>query len=110
MNYIRSKKYDAPELQAKIMEPNPIKLAEELLEGNQIPKDAVVCDLGSGQGLTSVFIAKEYGFTVFAADLWSNPEENQAFFDEMNIPREKLIPVKADAEKLPFEKIFLTPS
>lgn len=106
MNYIRSKKYDAPELQAKIMGPNPIKLAEELLEDNQIPKDAVVCDLGSGQGLTSVFIAKEYGFKVFAADLWSNPEENQAFFDEMNIPREKLIPVKADAEKLPFEKNF----
>ena len=31
MNYILSRKYDAPELQAKIMGPNPIKLEEELL-------------------------------------------------------------------------------
>ena len=48
---------------AKIMGPNPIKLEEELLTDHQIPKDATVCDLGSGQGLTSVFLVKEYGFT-----------------------------------------------
>lgn len=38
-------------------------LREELLQGNQLPERSVVCDLGSGQGLTSVFLAKEYGFT-----------------------------------------------
>ena len=80
MNYVLSKKYDTPELQKKIMGPNPVKLAEELLEGNQLPERAVVCDLGSGQGLTSVFLAKEYGFTVYAVDLWSEPSENQRFF------------------------------
>lgn len=50
------------------MGPNPIKL-EELLRGHKIPENAVVCDLGSGQGLTSAFLVKEYGFTVYAADL-----------------------------------------
>lgn len=79
MEYTRSKKYDTPELQAKIMGPNPVKLEEELLIDNMIPEGAVVCDLGSGQGLTSVFLAKEYGFKVYAADLWSDPEENQKF-------------------------------
>ena len=59
--------------------PNPIKLEEELLMGHHIPAGAVVCDLGSGQGLTSVFLAKEYGFTVYAAALWSEPEENRKF-------------------------------
>ncbi len=83
MNYIKSEKYNTPELQKKIMGPNPIKLEEELLMGHKIPKKAVVCDLGSGQGLTSVFLAKEYGFTVYAADLWSDPEENRIFFDSM---------------------------
>ena len=106
MEYIRSKKYDTPELQAKIMGPNPVKLEEELMDGNEIPAGAVVCDLGSGQGLTSVFLAKEYGFKVYAADLWSDPEENQKFFDEMGISREQIIPVKADATDLPFEKDF----
>ena len=106
MNYVKSEKYNTPELQKKIMGPNPVKLEEELLMDHKIQKNAVVCDLGSGQGLTSVFLAKEYGFTVYAADLWSDPEENRIFFDSMGVDRSRLIPVKADAMDLPFEKAF----
>lgn len=106
MKYVRSEKYNTPALQAKIMGPNPVKLEEELLRDHRIPRGAVVCDLGSGQGLTSVFLAKEYGFTVYAADLWSDPAENRAFFDEMGLDREQIIPVKADATDLPFDKEF----
>ena len=106
MNYPLSEKYDTPELMAKIMGPNPLKLEEELLTGHAIPPGATVCDLGSGQGLTSVFLAKEYGFRVYAADLWSDPEENRAFFDSMGLTAEEIVPVKADAEALPFEKEF----
>lgn len=106
MEYVKSKKYDTPELQEKIMGPNPVKLEEELLLNHKIPAGAVVCDLGSGQGLTSVFLAKEYGFRVYAADLWSDPEENRAFFDSMGLDRNQIIPVKADATALPFEKEF----
>lgn len=58
MNYLRSQKYDTPELQAKIMGPNPVKLEEELLQNHLIPQNAVVCDLGSGQGVASVFWRK----------------------------------------------------
>ena len=106
MKYTRSLRYNTPELQAKIMGPNPVKLEEELLQDHQIPKNAVVCDLGSGQGLTSVFLAKEYGFTVYAADLWSDPAENQAFFDSLGIPAGQIVPVKADATNLPLEPDF----
>ena len=106
MHYSKSEKYSSPALQAKIMGPNPVKLEEELLLDHRIPEGAVVCDLGSGQGLTSVFLAKEFGFTVYAADLWSDPEENRRFFDEMGLSREQIIPVKADAADLPFEKEF----
>ena len=91
---------------SKIMGPNPVKLEEELLIGHKIPKGAVVCDLGSGQGLTSVFLAKEYNFKVYAADLWSNPDENRTFFSKMGLNDEQIIPVKADAEALPFENEF----
>ena len=106
MVYTRSKAYDTPELQRMIMGPNPVKLEEELLLDHKIPENAVVCDLGSGQGLTSVFLAKEYGFTVYAADLWSDPAENRAFFDRMGLACDRIIPVKADAAALPFEKEF----
>ncbi len=106
MEYTRSKAYDTPALQSRIMGPNPVELEEELLADHRIPAGAVVCDLGSGQGLTSVFLAREYGFTVYAADLWSDPQENRAFFREMGLTDEQILPVKADATDLPFEKEF----
>ena len=64
MNYQKSQKYDTPELRDRIMGPNPVKLAEELLTDHRIPRAGTVLDLGSGQGLTSVFLTKEYGFRV----------------------------------------------
>lgn len=103
MKYPLSEKYNTPELMAKIMGPNPVKLEEELLTAHCIPAGSVVCDLGSGQGLTSVFLAKEYGFTVYAADLWSDPENNRCFFQEMGLSETQIIPVKAGATDLPFE-------
>lgn len=108
MDYPKSQVYCTPGLMQKIMGPNPVKLAEELMEteGRFIPAGSRVCDLGSGQGLTSVFLAKEYGLTVYAADLWSDPEENRAFFRSMGLTDTQLIPVKADACALPFTPEF----
>lgn len=106
MEYMKSKAYESKDWMEKIMGPNPMKLTEELMRDHKIPEGSRICDLGSGQGLTSIFLAKEYGFTVYAADLWSDPAENQKFFDAQGVPREQLIPVKADATNLPFEKEF----
>lgn len=106
MKYPISQRYDTPFFMSKIMGPNPLKLEEELLQNHQSPEGATVCDLGSGQGLTSLFLVKEYGFRVYATDLWSDPEENRKFFDEMQIPRDRIIPIKADATALPFQKDF----
>ena len=103
MKYPLSEKYGTPELMKKIMGPNPLKLEEELLTGHRIPEGSLVCDLGSGQGLTSVFLAREYGFTVYAADLWSDPEDNRRFFAQMGLTDAQVLPVKADASALPFE-------
>ena len=102
MKYPLSEKYGTPELMKKIMGPNPLKLEEELLTGHRIPEGSLVCDLGSGQGLTSVFLAREYGFTVYAADLWSEPEDNRRFFAQMGLTDAQVLPVKADAAALPF--------
>lgn len=104
MIYKRSKKYER--LHHMIMGPNPLKLAEELLEGRGLKKEDVLCDLGSGTGLTSLFIHKEYGPKVIAADLWSDPKENNEFFKREGGEEGRLIAVKADAESLPFEHKF----
>ena len=106
MNYIKSGKYQTHDLMKRIMGPNPLKLEEELLIEHKIKDGAVVCDLGSGQGLTSVFLAKEYGFKVYATDLWSDPCENARFFEMMGLCEEQIVPIKADATDLPFEKDF----
>ena len=106
MRYEKTEKYDTSILKQKIMGPNPLKLEEELLQDHKIPKGAVVMDLGSGQGVTSVFLAKEYGFKVYATDLWSEPEDNQKFFTEMGLSQEQIVAVKANATDLPYEKEF----
>lgn len=100
MNYPKSEAYRA--YHDRIMGPNPMKLTEELLLCHQIPAGAAVMDLGSGQGVTSLFLAREYGFRVWAADLWSDPAEIQAFFDTAGPAGERLTPVHADAAALPF--------
>lgn len=53
-----------------------------------------------------MFLAKEYGFKVYAADLWSDPDDNRKFFSEMGLSEKQIIPVKADALNLPFDKEF----
>lgn len=106
MRYEKSNKYDIDIIKEKIMGPNPIKLTEELLTNHNIAKNATVMDLGSGQGVTSVFLAKEYGFRVFATDLWSNPTDNKVFFEQMDINSSRIIPICADANKLPYAEEF----
>lgn len=106
MNYPLSKKYETDTIMSKIMGPNPVKLCEELLTGCKISRGAVICDLGSGEGVTSVFMAKEYGFKVYACDLWSEPESHIEFFTEMGLTEKEIVPVKADAENMPFEQMF----
>lgn len=102
MKYAKSSNYDEKIVKSKIMGPNPLKLNEELLDGNNIPKDSLVMDLGSGQGITSIFLVKEYGWRVFAVDLWSNPTDNKKFFEENELRDSQIMPIHADANNLPF--------
>lgn len=104
MKYEKSQNYN--KFMNMIMGPNPIKLLEELMLNNATQIGKKVMDLGSGTGLTSVFLAKEYGFCVWAADLWSEPKENQEFFSKCGLLEEQIKAVKADATVLPFKKAF----
>lgn len=80
-----------------------MKLTEELLRESKIKKGGLVLDLASGNGVTSMFLAKEYGYKVVAGDLWSDPSDNKKFFDAVGVG-ERVTAIKADAENLPFAR------
>ncbi len=106
MNDSLSQKYDRDFIAKNIMGPNPMKIAEELLAMEPLKEDMTVLDLGCGHGVTSVFLAKEYGLKVFAVDLWISPTDNKKTFDEMGLTNEQIIPLKGEAHDLPFAEEF----
>ena len=106
MEFPKTNHFDIDIVRAKIMGPNTLKLTEELLESAGIPRGAVVLDLGSGTGISSAMLAREYGLVTYAADLWSDPSENMRFFEGLGLTNREVIPVKADATQLPFAHGF----
>lgn len=101
MEYLKSKKYDKNLIKENMMGPNSMKILEELLEGVPLKRGMRVLDLGCGNGLTSVFLAKEYGVQVFALDLWISATENYMRFKQFGLENQ-IIPIHADAMELPF--------
>lgn len=106
MNFPKANSFPTSTMRERSMGPNPLKLCEELLGLADIPAGSVVLDLGSGAGLTSALMARECGFTVYAADLWSDPSDNMRFFEEMGLTNRQAVPLKADATALPFAHGF----
>lgn len=106
MQYPKTSHFDDTLVRSKIMGPNTLKLTEELLEGADIPRGSVVLDLGSGSGISSAMLAREYGFVTYAADLWSDPTENMRFFESLGLTNSEIIPLHADATQLPFAHGF----
>jgi cyclopropane fatty-acyl-phospholipid synthase-like methyltransferase len=100
MEFIRSKKYEHL-LKENMMGPNCLKILEELMADLPVEPGKRVLDLGCGKGLTSIFLAREYGATVFATDLWIGATENYERFLQEGLG-DRIIPIHADAHDLPY--------
>ncbi|NRQ37625.1 methyltransferase domain-containing protein [Nonomuraea sp. NN258] len=87
------------------MGPNPLWLLEDLSADLRLEPGMRVLDLGSGMGATSVFLAREFGVDVVAADLWVAPEKAQAVFAAAGVA-DRVRAVGAEAHALPFEPEF----
>ena len=74
--YPKTEKYDVNWIEKNWMGPNPLWLLEDLCEHMDLRPGMKVLDMGCGKGITSVFLANEYGVTVFANDLWVSATDN----------------------------------
>lgn len=93
-------------LRATMMGPSAMRLAEELAGGLDIHPGSKVLDLGCGCGLSTLLLVKKYGATVFAADLWVSPAENNKRFEALRIA-DRAIPLLVDVTKgLPFAERY----
>lgn len=84
-----------------MMGPNCLRILDELLLNEHFSRGMRVLDLGCGRGLTSMYMAKRYGATVFATDLWIPASENYARFITEGLD-DLIIPIHAEAHHLPF--------
>lgn len=89
----------------KMLGPNAMWLIEILCEKMDLKPGMRVLDMGCGMGLTSIFLAKEFGVTVFANDLWISPTDNYNRFVEMGVD-DKVFPIQAEAHSLPYADNF----
>jgi len=103
--YPRTEKYDANWISENAMGPNPIILMEELCENLDLRPGMKVLDMGCGKGITSVFLAKEFGVTVFANDLWVKPTDNLRRFEAAGVAN-NVFPIRAEAHVLPYANEF----
>lgn len=93
-------------LNENMMGPNALIIIKELMNGLSLKKGTRVLDLGCGKGLSTAFLAKEYGVEVFAVDLWICANENYQRFCKQNLANQ-VVPLQLDALNLPFpEKFF----
>lgn len=104
-SFPRASRYDVQWVAANMMGPNVLWLAESLSRVLDLRPDLRVLDLGCGRALSSIFLAKEFGALVWAADLWVKPTENRHRIEQAGVA-DRVFPIFAEAHQLPFAEDF----
>ena len=101
----RSRRYDHAWMLDNQMGPNALWLVEWLCGALPLAPGMRVLDLGCGRAMTSIFLAKEFGVRVFAADLWMGPDHNWERVVGAGLA-DRVCPLHAEAHALPFAQGF----
>src|SRR5947209_1204433 len=84
---------------------NPLWMTEWIAEALTLAPGMRVLDLGCGRGASSVFLRREFGVQVWAADLWFSPTERYQRVRDAGVD-DGVFPIHADARSLPFPAGF----
>ena len=101
VNFPLASKYDPRWLLDNTMGPHVLWLAEWLSERLELRPGMRVLDLGCGRAISSIFLAKEFGVTVHAADYWIKAGENFPRIEHAGCAA-SVFPISAEAHALPF--------
>jgi cyclopropane fatty-acyl-phospholipid synthase-like methyltransferase len=84
---------------------NTLWTTEWLAESMELRPGMRVFDLGCGRAMSSIFLHREFGVQVWAADLWFNATENLQRIRDAGVEH-GVFPIHADARALPFAEEF----
>ena len=80
-------------------------LTEWLAQGLTLRPGMRVLDLGCGRAASSIFLRREFGVQVWAADLWFSASENLQRIRDAGV-EDAVFPIHTDARSLPFSADF----
>ena len=100
-----SSKYDSNWIIENSMGPNVLWLTEWLCQELKLKPGMKVLDLGCGRAISSIFLAKEFGVTVWASDLRVKANDNWERIKKAGF-EDKVFPLDADARDLPYTHDF----
>jgi SAM-dependent methyltransferase len=84
---------------------NSLWLTEWLTSVLDLKPGMKVLDLGCGRAASSIFLAREYELSIWAADLWFSATENLQRVCDAGLEH-RVYPIHADARELPFAAQF----
>ncbi len=103
--YPRSAKYDIDWIIENQLGSHCLWLMESLCAVMDLQPGMRVLDLGCGKAISSIFLAREYGVQVWAADLRVSPSENWQRIRAAGLC-DQVFPLRAEARELPFAEAF----
>jgi len=102
-DYPRASAYAPEWTYRNSMGPHVLWLTDALTQVLPLAPGMRVLDLGCGTAISSIFLAREHGAQVFAADLWIEPSLNRARIEEAGVG-DRVFPIEAEAHTLPFAR------
>jgi len=104
-DFPRTSRYDAQWVADNQMGPNVLWLTESLCQKMRLRASMRVLDMGCGKAVSSIFLAKEFGVTVWANDLWIAATDNWHRVVQSSA-EDRVFPIHAEAHSLPYADEF----
>lgn len=100
-DFPRASRYDPSWIIDNVMGPHVLWIAEWLSQRLELTPGMRILDLGCGRAVSSIFLAKEFGVTVCAADYWIHASENLERIEQAGCAP-SVYPITVEAHALPF--------